>query len=93
MKDGHISLRDLYEVSLPELDLLVELANNFEHCYGSRLSGAGFGGCTVSLVKEKNAHEFIEKIKNEYFKSTGIVSDIYVCKARDGVRVEWRKIN
>ena len=93
MKDGHISLRDLYEVSLPELDLLVELANNFEHCYGSRLTGAGFGGCTVSLVKEKNTDEFIESIKTEYFKSTGIVSDIYVCKARDGVRVEWRKIN
>ncbi|NTW43994.1 MAG: hypothetical protein HGB14_06065 [Anaerolineaceae bacterium] len=93
MKEGHISLRELYEVSLPELDLLVELANNFEHCYGSRLTGAGFGGCTVSLVKEKKSLEFIEYMKKEYSKSTGIVSDIYICKARDGVRVEWRRIN
>lgn len=93
MQDGHISLRDFYEVSLPELDLLVELANNFEHCFGSRLTGAGFGGCTISLVKEKNTDNFIKFISNEYFKATGIVSDNYVCKARGGVRVEWRKIN
>jgi len=93
MKDSHNSLRDLYEVSLPELDLLVELANNSKYCFGSRLTGAGFGGCTVSLVEEKSALKFIEMIKKEYFKISGLVSENYICKARVGVRVEWRKIN
>lgn len=92
MKEGHISLRDLYEVSLPELDQLVELANSHNYCFGSRLTGAGFGGCTVSLVQKKHAQKFIDFMKSKYQALSGIVPDIYLCKARDGVRVEWRKL-
>ena len=60
MKASHISLRDLYEVSTPELDLLVSIANAIDGCYGSRLTGAGFGGCIVSLVKTESVNEFVK---------------------------------
>ena len=58
MFETHASLRDFYEVSCPELDLLVELASGFEGCIGARLTGAGFGGCTVNLVEQARAEEF-----------------------------------
>lgn len=91
MKQGHQSLKDLYEVSLPELDTLVNIANALPGCFGARLTGAGFGGCTVSLVEEKHAKNFVEQLKDGYKKATGIEADIYICKATQGVHVEWRK--
>jgi galactokinase len=91
MKSGHQSLRDLYEVSIPELDFLVSTASQIEGCFGSRLTGAGFGGCTVSLVANGKSEFFMKRLKNEYFRVYGINADIYNCQASEGVTVEWRK--
>jgi galactokinase len=88
MNDCHRSLRDLYRVSIPELDLLVRLAQSSEGCFGARLTGAGFGGCTVNLVDEAAAPKFMEKIKTGYLAETGLNASIYICKASQGVRVQ-----
>ena len=91
MKNGHELLRDLYEVSIPELDFLVSAASKIDGCYGSRLTGAGFGGCTVSLVANNKSKIFMNRLKNEYYKTYGIQAEIYLCRASEGVSVEWRK--
>jgi galactokinase len=67
----HASLRDLYKVSAPELDVLVEIASKQPGCLGARLTGAGFGGCTVNLVNTNAATSLIEEIKAGYLKATG----------------------
>jgi galactokinase len=84
MFSGHASLRDLYEVSCPELDALVSIARQLPGCYGARLTGAGFGGCTVNLVNEANAEAFIQNLKNSYLKQTGCQAQVYLCKASAG---------
>lgn len=81
MFDCHKSLRDLYEVSCSELDLLVELAGSFPGCYGARLTGAGFGGCTVNLIKQDQAVDFIKFLKSQYCLQTGKEAAIYLCHA------------
>jgi galactokinase len=88
MFEGHISLRDLYEVSVPELDLLVDTARDLPGCLGARLTGAGFGGCTVNLVAEPQAEVFIEQLKEKYLQSTGKSADIYLCRASQGPQVK-----
>ena len=90
MVEGHNSLRDLYQVSTPELDFLVSTAIKTKGCFGSRLTGAGFGGCTVSLVENNQCEGFINHLKNEYYRAHGIQADIYLCHASRGVSVEWR---
>jgi len=84
---GHASLRDLYEVSLPELDSLVEIAIEQPGCYGARLTGAGFGGCTVNLVQEEKSVEFILALKAGYERRTGKVAKIYPCRATQGAHL------
>ena len=85
MKESHRSLRDDYQVSSRELDLLVEAAWEVEGVYGCRLTGAGFGGCTVSLVKEETVESFKTQVTERYEAATGISPDIYICHAEDGV--------
>jgi galactokinase len=87
MFETHASLRDDYEVSCPELDILVDLASRIRGCLGSRLTGAGFGGSTANLVLEKDADAFMEKLHMGYKEATGIVANIFRCKAEDGARV------
>lgn len=87
MNDSHIGLRDDYEVSCPELDVMVEIAWSMDGVVGSRMTGAGFGGCTVSLVVEDTLQEFIDKINDEYPKRTGLKPEIYVCTAEDGAGI------
>jgi galactokinase len=87
MNASHASLRDLYEVSCPELDLLVELAHSLEGCYGARLTGAGFGGCTVSLVAAPAAPEFADEVARRYRERTGLAGRAWVVTPADGVRV------
>jgi galactokinase len=91
MYSGHASLRDLYEVSTPELDTLVEITRQLPGCFGSRLTGAGFGGCTISLVEEAKAPEFIQGLKDRYQQETGRQAQVYSCKASDGVSVRFTK--
>ncbi len=88
MVDSHNSLRDLYEVSCRELDVMVEEALKVNGTLGSRMTGAGFGGCTVSLVKKESVEEFISTVSGEYQRRTQIKPEFYLCKIEDGVKVE-----
>jgi galactokinase len=85
---SHKSLRDLYEVSLPELDALVEIARQIPGIYGARLTGAGFGGCTVNLIEEIDAPAFIEGLQEGYRKRTGREAKVYLCKASAGAEAK-----
>ncbi len=88
LNQSHVSLRDDYEVSCEEVDHLVEIAQHIEGTAGSRITGGGFGGCTVNLVKESALEHFQNVIVEEYGKRTGITAEIYTSKAEDGARVE-----
>ena len=81
------SLRDDYEVSCAELDRLVELARAQAGVFGSRLTGAGFGGCTVSLVRNDALAAFGEDVVDHYVSETGLAARMLVCAAADGLRV------
>ena len=89
MYSSHASLRDLYEVSTPELDTLVELTRDLQGCIGARLTGAGFGGCTVNLVQETCAQEFITQLGEKYLRETGLKAQIYLCRASQGANVTF----
>jgi galactokinase len=84
---GHASLRDLYQVSTPELDALVETARLLSGCIGARLTGAGFGGCTINLVEEGQAKQFIEGLKIGYHNKTGREAVVYLSQASAGASV------
>jgi len=84
MADSHRSLRDDYEVSAPELDLLVDSASRTPGVVGARMTGGGFGGCTVNLVRNEAVPEFRTRVATAYEQSTGRSPDIYVCTASDG---------
>ncbi len=88
MAESHRSLRDLYEVSCRELDVMVESAQGLPWFWGGRMTGGGFGGCTVNLVAARNAPDFAVKIADRYQKVTGIKPEVYVCAAADGAGVE-----
>ncbi|MFC9776961.1 galactokinase [Paenibacillus chitinolyticus] len=85
MTGSHESLRDLYEVTCRELDVMVEAALSVPGVLGSRMTGAGFGGCTVSLVHEDSIEAFREKVGSIYREQTGLTGDFYVCSIGDGV--------
>ena len=89
MKESHISLRDDYEVSCAELDAMADCAWSIEGVIGSRMTGAGFGGCTVSLVEVDQADQFVEKLHAAYKHKTGIEPVIYVCHASDGATANY----
>lgn len=85
MSDSHRSLRDDYEVSSKELDLLVELATAQPGVVGARMTGGGFGGCTINLVKSSALEAFKKNVAAGYFQGTGRKPEIYVSPAADGV--------
>jgi len=84
MYSSHASLRDDYQVSCRELDLLVDLASSTPGVHGSRMTGGGFGGCTVNLVRADAAGDFQSRIAEAYREGTGITPDIYVCEPAHG---------
>lgn len=86
MNQSHISLRDDYEVTGFELDSLVEAAWEAEGVIGARMTGAGFGGCTVSIVKDEYIESFKKSVGEKYTAKTGLVADFYVAKIGDGSR-------
>ena len=87
MQESHLGLRDEYEVSSPELNLLVEAASAVPGVLGSRMMGAGFGGCTISLVYADAVEAFVESLARAYQGRTGRAATIYVTQAADGVKV------
>ena len=84
MKASHNSLRDDYEVSCRELDVMVEIASRQRGVYGARMTGGGFGGCTVNLVDAADASEFKRRVSAEYASATNRQPDIYICEASQG---------
>ncbi|HYV24172.1 MAG TPA: galactokinase [Pyrinomonadaceae bacterium] len=84
MAQSHQSLRDDYEVSCEELDLMVEFAHDAPDCLGARMTGGGFGGATINLVRAAAVEQFAAKVGKSYTKATNIQPEIYVCSAADG---------
>jgi galactokinase len=85
MLQSHRSLRDDFEVSCSELDLMVQLAEPAEGVYGTRMTGGGFGGCAIALVQSNRVEGFKRMVQEGYERSTGRKPEIYVCAAADGV--------
>src|SRR5450631_154017 len=88
MLDSHRSLRDLYQVSCRELDLMVESGQGLPGYYGGRMTGGGFGGCTVNLVESDHAESFARQIAERYQKKTGISPDVHICSPANGAGAE-----
>ena len=88
MNVSHESLREDYEVSCAELDTMVEVARRQSGCLGARMTGAGFGGCTVNLVRRENVEEFIQGVHEGYRDKTNIDAEIYEFTARSGATVQ-----
>jgi len=84
MHAAHLSFRDDFEASCSEIDILVDLANQQPGCYGARLTGGGFGGCTVNLVAANHARAFVEAMRSGYRAATGIAAEIYTSRASAG---------
>jgi len=83
---SHASLRDNYEVSCRELDLLVEIASQCEGVLGGRMTGGGFGGSTVNLVQRGSVENFTKRISDEYRRRTNNETAVYVSNAADGAK-------
>ena len=87
MNASHVSLRDDYEVSCKETDILAQTAWNVPGVLGSRITGGGFGGCTVSIVKEDSIDAFRKQVGEEYQKQTGIEAEFYIVDIGDGAHL------
>ncbi|MDI7276092.1 MAG: galactokinase [Anaerolineae bacterium] len=87
MDESHASLRDDYEVSSKELDLMVELARQVPGCLGARMTGAGFGGATVNLVREEAVPDFVDAVAARYQEATGLAPEITVSRAAAGAGI------
>jgi galactokinase len=86
MRESHASLRDDYEVSCKELDVMADAANSIEGVYGARMTGGGFGGCTVNLVRREALARFQKEVAARYYEGTGKNPIIYVSEAAEGAR-------
>jgi galactokinase len=84
MNQSHASLRDLYEVSCDELDLMAALAQAQPGCWGARMTGAGFGGCVVALVAEDRVDPFVQTVSSLYARQAVVTPTLYVCLAAAG---------
>lgn len=89
MDESHVSMRDDYEISSRELDVMVEAAKEHPACFGSRMTGGGFGGCAIALIRADDVDSFVEATSQRYQERTGIKPDVYVCRAVDGASVEF----
>ncbi len=89
MNASHDSLRDLYEVSCRELDLLVEIARGVPGVYGSRMTGGGFGGCTVTLCRREAVEPLRRAVMQDYPKTTGLEPDVLVTSAAGAAHLQW----
>ena len=87
MRESHASLRDLYEVSCEEMDILTDIANEKEYVLGARMTGGGFGGCSVNLIKAGYGKQFRKEVGEAYTAKTGKKPLFYACVPGDGARV------
>jgi len=88
MNESHVSLRDLYEVSIRELDIMAELAQKEEGCYGARMMGGGFGGAVIALVDDGAVERLSENVARAYNAATHLQAYIHAVKAGAGSTVE-----
>jgi galactokinase len=84
MVEAHASMRDDFAASCAEIDALVEIARQQEDCFGARITGGGFGGSTVNLVRAEAVGEFVEALRKTYREKTGIVAECVVSAPMDG---------
>jgi galactokinase len=84
---SHASLRDDFEVTNEALNQIVECAQRQPSCHGARMTGAGFGGCAVALVKEENTGEFVSAVSSEYKQKSGLEASVYICKPNAGASI------
>jgi len=84
MVEAHASFRDDFAASCEEVDLLVAIAMQQAECFGARITGGGFGGCTVNVVRAEEADRFVAALRREYAAKTGIDADCFVCTPSDG---------
>jgi galactokinase len=84
MVEAHASMRDDFAASCVEVDTLVEIAAKQAECFGARITGGGFGGCTVNVVRADSAEHFVATLKREYAVKTGITAECFVCAPEDG---------
>jgi len=89
LNESHMSLRDDYEVSCPELDLICEIAREHDACYGARLVGAGFGGCAIALVQAGAEEQFAQAVKAEYDRRSCRNGAAFAVRAADGAQIVW----
>ena len=87
MNECHVSLRDLYEVSCPELDAMTRIAQSLDGCYGARLTGAGFGGCTVNVVEKSFAEKFSIALAKRYEEETRLAPQVYISHPANGAEL------
>jgi galactokinase len=87
MASSHKSMRDDYEISCAELDAMVQIAGRQPGVYGARMTGGGFGGCTINFVDAQNATEFQRHVSAEYQSAIGLRPDIYICEASQGAEM------
>jgi galactokinase len=92
MVEAHASMRDDFAASCVEVDTLVEIAMRQAGCFGARITGGGFGGCTVNVVRVEKAEPFVAAVREEYQKATGIVAECFVCEPSDGALALLAKV-
>jgi galactokinase len=86
MYASHQSLKELYEVSGKELDTIVEFSRNYPGCIGARMTGAGFGGCAIALIKKDSFNDFSEKLSVYYNERIGYKPGVFASEPADGVK-------
>ena len=87
MTQSHASQRDDFDCSCDEVNFLVETASHLRGCYGARLSGGGFGGCTVNLVEKHDVENFVLELKDQYRQHFSMNAQMFVCEAVDGAMI------
>jgi galactokinase len=87
MNDSHTSLRKLYEVSSPELDLITDLARDHAACFGARLTGAGFGGCAIAPIASDSVTDFISEVHDAYSQQIDLPSAFFACRPAGGAKL------
>jgi galactokinase len=90
MVEAHVSFRDDFSASCEEVDVLVAIAIQQTECFGARITGGGFGGCTVNMVHADGVEKFVATLRREYGVKTGIEADCFVCTPSDGA-FAWAK--
>ena len=87
MNESHISMRDDFEITNHELNVMVSIAQAQDGCFGARMTGGGFGGCAVALVHEEKVAGFVTAVSDQYHDQTELGPKIYVCQPSQGASV------